>query len=134
MPRFVILEHDWPALHWDLMLESGEVLRTWRLAAPPEDPDGAVDAEPSFEHRLHYLDYEGPVSGNRGTVRRWDAGAYRLDHEQPGRLRIWFDGLRIAGWAVLEGNEQKWSLRRLRSIPEEGEPGDRGGRAGEDAQ
>src|SRR5437879_2020084 len=34
MRRFVILEHDHPQLHWDLMLEAGPALRTWRLSAP----------------------------------------------------------------------------------------------------
>ena len=24
MPRFVILEHDWPTRHWDFFLESGD--------------------------------------------------------------------------------------------------------------
>jgi hypothetical protein len=75
MPRFVILEHDHPALHWDLMLESGDVLRTWRLSAVPE-VGMIVAAEPTFDHRKMYLDYEGPISGGRGTVRRWDSGTY----------------------------------------------------------
>ena len=35
MPRFVILEHDYPELHWDLMLETAGALRTWRLLRPP---------------------------------------------------------------------------------------------------
>jgi hypothetical protein len=69
MPRFVILEHDHPELHWDFMLEAGAVLRTWRLAAPPALGQ-VVAAAASFDHRLLYLDYEGPVSGGRGTVRR----------------------------------------------------------------
>ena len=33
--RFAILEHDYPVLHWDFMLEAGDVLRTWRLPAVP---------------------------------------------------------------------------------------------------
>ena len=64
MPRFVILEHDHPVLHWDLMLEAGDVLQTWRLANPPT-PGCAIDATALPDHRLTYLDYEGPVSGNR---------------------------------------------------------------------
>ena len=28
VPRFVILEHDYPELHWDFMLEAGAVLKT----------------------------------------------------------------------------------------------------------
>jgi hypothetical protein len=70
MPQFVLLAHDWPTPHLDLMLSAGGVLKTWRLAAWP----GA--AEPIADHRLHYLDYEGPVSGGRGTVRRVLAGEY----------------------------------------------------------
>lgn len=73
--RFVILTHDHPFDHWDLMLEAGGVLRTWRLLCEPA-PDRIIGAEPLPDHRLHYLDYEGPVSGDRGTVTRWDAGRH----------------------------------------------------------
>jgi hypothetical protein len=73
MPRYVLLEHDYPHRHWDLMLEQGETLKTWRLAAPPT-PENPVLAEMIGDHRPIYLDYEGPVSGQRGIVRRWDRG------------------------------------------------------------
>src|ERR1700704_4821039 len=76
MPRFVILEHDHPVLHWDLMLEAGTALRTWRLARAPSAPGEVIDALALPDHRLFYLDYEGPVSGGRGVVKRWDAGEY----------------------------------------------------------
>ena len=75
MPRFVILEHDWPERHWDLMLEAETSLRTWRLGAPLV-PGADVAAESIGDHRLLYLDYEGPVSGNRGCVKRWDWGEF----------------------------------------------------------
>jgi len=76
MPRYVILEHDWPSRHFDLMLEAGPVLRTWRLAARPEF-GVSVAAEPIGDHRLEYLDYEGPVSAARGTVRRVETGTFQ---------------------------------------------------------
>src|SRR5436305_12258768 len=63
MTRYVILAHDHPFLHWDLMLEHDGSLRTWRLATPPV-ADQDVAAEELADHRLAYLDYEGPVSGN----------------------------------------------------------------------
>lgn len=75
MPRYVILTHDHPFLHWDLMLEVEGGLRTWRLSAPPA-PGIDIRAEPLGLHRAEYLDYEGPVSGGRGHVQRWDAGQY----------------------------------------------------------
>src|SRR5580765_3650553 len=36
MPRYVILAHDHPFPHWDLMLERDASLRTWRLATLPK--------------------------------------------------------------------------------------------------
>lgn len=106
VPRYVILEHDHPTLHWDLMLEAGEVLRTWRLAAPPR-PGGEVAAEASFDHRKTYLDYEGPVSGNRGTVTAWDRGTYEQFSEVPApdRIVVELEGARLHGTATLRQDE-----------------------------
>jgi len=81
MPRFVILEHDRPDLHWDLMLESGDVLATWAL---PPQPFGEFrcSAKCLPDHRKCFLDYEGEVSGNRGSVRRIDAGNFQCLDKQ----------------------------------------------------
>ncbi len=133
MPRFVILEHDHPHLHWDLMLEHGEVLRTWRLAEPPKDT-GEVAAEASFDHRLFYLDYEGPVSGNRGTVRRWDHGVYRVENAQTDRLVLRFEGSRLHGQVLLERQGEKWTFRWEGSTLVQHEPGADSGRAGHRSQ
>ncbi len=73
--RYAILHHDHPFPHWDLLIEAGAVCRTWRLLDDPAGP-GPWRAEPIADHRLHYLDYEGPVSGNRGHVTRWDRGTW----------------------------------------------------------
>ena len=103
MPRFVILEHDYPELHWDLMLEAGAALRTWRLAAPPQVLGERIAATALPDHRLHYLDYEGPISGGRGTVKRWDAGSYEEDTaSSPGsELRLRLTGAMLCGDARL---------------------------------
>lgn len=78
MPRYVILRHDWPAPHFDLLLEVGEVLKSWRLHGEPR-PGVTVVATPAPDHRKHYLDYEGQVGGGRGTVTRHAAGRYEGD-------------------------------------------------------
>ncbi|MGD9857152.1 MAG: DNA polymerase ligase N-terminal domain-containing protein [Planctomycetaceae bacterium] len=94
--RFVILTHDHPRWHWDLMLEAGDVLRTWRLEQEPR-MDAEIGAEPLPDHRRLYLDYEGPVSGNRGTVVRWDAGTYSQLDESPDCVTAMIRGERIQG-------------------------------------
>ncbi len=72
------------------MLEIGETLQTWCLTQLPRDWQGlglakelaefaasnSVQARQLADHRLAYLDYEGPVSGDRGSVRRLDSGTF----------------------------------------------------------
>lgn len=96
MPRFVILEHDHPHRHWDLMLEAGELLRSWRLESPPCS-DKSVRAEAIGDHRRIYLDYEGPVSGGRGQVRRWDGGTFLWLQDELDRIEVRVDGKRCRG-------------------------------------
>jgi hypothetical protein len=96
MSRFVLLEHDHPRLHWDLMLEAGAVLWTWRLDTPPTR-DHPVRATRIPDHRPLYLDYEGPVSGNRGSVRRWDHGIFTWLRTSETELTVQLDGIRLTG-------------------------------------
>jgi hypothetical protein len=110
MPRFVILEHDYPSLHWDLMLETGNVLRTWRLANPPQ-PGKEVAAVYLAEHRRMYLDYEGPVSGDRGRVVRWDAGTYSIIENVDNLVSFLLEGGRVRGLAELtRRDESEWTF------------------------
>jgi hypothetical protein len=105
MPRYVILRHDTPPgsarpLHWDFMLEAGHVLRTWALAAEPA-PGQPVAAEALADHRPHYLDYEGPISGNRGTVSQWDAGTFDWLRDAADEVVVTLRGRRLVGQATL---------------------------------
>ena len=112
MPRFVVLTHDHPLLHWDFMLEHGEKLRTWGLAHPP-DAGGPIEAEPLTDHRLAYLDYEGPVSGGRGHVERWDRGEYETVESSPTRIVVRLAGEHLRGEAILDRSEASanWTFR-----------------------
>ena len=79
--RFVILEHDHPFLHWDLLMQHGEVLKAWRLL-DRVTPKKWIPAQTLPDHRLLYLDYEGPVSNDRGSVHRVASGWFR-QHSEP---------------------------------------------------
>lgn len=103
MPRFVLLRHDWPHPHLDLLLEAGPVLLAWRLFAEPV-PGAWVPAEPNADHRLLYLDYEGPVSGGRGSVSRRAAG--RCTRSGEGWSLVW-----EGGTAELQPHGDGWRFR-----------------------
>ena len=114
MPDFVLLEHDHPGLHYDFMLEWNGVLRTWRLDRIPAEP-AAFHVSSLSDHRLVYLDYEGPVSGNRGTVSQIDRGKFQVLSESETTLEIRLLGTRIHGTAILHslactGSQTDWNF------------------------
>jgi len=101
MPRFVVLEHESPCgRHWDFMLERGPVLATWALSEAPDSP-GLIPAEALADHRPAYLDYEGPISGGRGSVTRWDQGEYCMKQEDAAGLVVSLTGNKLIGRATL---------------------------------
>lgn len=93
--RYALLWHDCPAdyrdgPHYDLLVErpgrqEEHRLAAWSLLELPavwsrelgRGPIGgeSVEATPLADHRAAYLDYEGPVSGGRGSVVRVAWGA-----------------------------------------------------------
>ena len=92
--RFVILRHHFPdggqgefSDHFDLMLEQNSKLATWRIDAIPE-PNQAVPGTKLADHRKAYLDYEGPVSGDRGTVDQVTAGTYEICEQHDSYLEV----------------------------------------------
>lgn len=118
MRRFVVQEHRVRAgdVHYDLMLEDGEVLVTFQLDAPP-GPHGPARGRRSFDHRPVYLDYEGPISGDRGEVRIWDRGRMsdlEGDPRAP-RYRARAAGERLRG--VVEVRDQAGQVEVLVEAP-----------------
>lgn len=102
MPRFTLSTHNHPFLHWDLFLEQPlrEGLRTWRLLQSP-DSEIPQPAEGLNDHRRVYLDYEGPLSGDRGEVQLWDTGTCEWLDVRTDRLELRLQGGRLAGRLIL---------------------------------
>lgn len=111
MPRFVLLHHDHPTAHLDLMLEAEEMLWTWRLDAIPQ-ADVEHSANRIQNHRLLYLDYEGPVSGGRGRVTRLDHGEIEWIVRRSDHVAVCLIGERLRGRVVLrQVADEHWRLR-----------------------
>ncbi len=113
--RFVVLYHTTPpgyarASHWDLMLEQGSVLWTWALENEPLEGKQIV-ANRLADHRLHYLDYEGPLDGDRGEVHRVDSGGYEIEVAGEDCLEVRLIGTKLRGRVrlVRDGQDnQRW--------------------------
>jgi hypothetical protein len=110
--RYVILRHDGvPEPHFDLMFETaeGSALATWRSPLWPPVSEQRVEKLP--DHRREYLDYEGPVSNDRGRVARVECGTYEtFPQDEPlaiaFRLRGHVEHERVV---LLRGNGGVWS-------------------------
>lgn len=100
--RFVVLEHVRNGVHWDFFLDvdPDALLKCWAIDAPPR-PGVDLPARALPDHRRLYLDYEGPVSGGRGTVRRWDEGRYVARVWEPTRILLDLRGTQLAGPTLL---------------------------------
>jgi hypothetical protein len=117
MPRFVIQQHAVTAdqTHWDLMLEFSGQLATWQVPVKPADWSAVGILCPKiFPHRMHYLTYEGPISGNRGIVTIVARGAYEFLQQEENCWRVLLSGDTIAGVLELRRVEgENWQLQML---------------------
>ncbi|MEK7482770.1 MAG: DNA polymerase ligase N-terminal domain-containing protein [Planctomycetota bacterium] len=84
--RYVIQKHYTQPLHYDLMLEKEGFLETYSIFQEPDFQSftpfqsfNQIRIQKIHPHRLQYLTYEGPISGNRGVVEIWDSGEYSWD-------------------------------------------------------
>lgn len=129
--RFVVLEHRQPAdqiaeerrrflggssadlatdidIHFDLMLENDGQLATWALPMIPKIGE-QCPALLLPKHRIDFLDYEGPVSRGRGTVKRVMSGHFSGDEFA---VRLIPDGLdHSISIAITKQNEAQFLFR-----------------------
>lgn len=110
--KFVVHAHDAALPHYDFMLERGHSLGTWRIDAgdlPRLERGETVTAERIGDHRREYLEYEGPVSCDRGTVRMYDSGEYRVLHETDDALEVALEGKLLHGTMLIAGGDRSSS-------------------------
>jgi hypothetical protein len=81
------------------MLEQEHSLATWALRCEPLPMilEQGIACDQLPEHRKHYLDYEGPISNNRGHVSQWDSGSILHFEQQDERLLFRLSGRRLTG-------------------------------------
>src|SRR5262245_48918907 len=140
MARMVLLLHELPdgSSHYDWMIQKPSVpvvgavrgtgaepgpeercLITFRVTERIDLPQvQGFLAERLADHRYAYLDYEGPISGNRGSVRRMAEGFVQsveeLAKEGTISVRCSFAGGGEGVWnGVLLGD--RWRFAALRS-------------------
>lgn len=125
--RFAVLWHSFPQPHWDWMFEQGGKLTTFRSS--PNCLEALQSGIPQIwtllpAHRRQYLDYEGPVSGNRGEVKRVLGGICLWLEETDQAIRLELNSPDFSGYLFLQTSTQptqweaRWSnfLNRARAV------------------
>ncbi len=124
--RFAVLRHTLPneelrSSHWDLLLEQPSVrsdrLITFEVPVPPEEWGTATIARQLSDHRNIYLDYEGPVSGNRGTVKRVLDGSIQWQSNSQDSMVLAIQFASSPSFAT--SNEHFRGLLKLRKLADE---------------
>ena len=113
---YVVQKHDARALHYDLRLEVGGVLKSWAVPRGPSlDPSIKRLAVMTEDHPMAYASFEGTIPEGEygaGGVIVWDRGRWEpLDEKHKdddpaaaladGELKFWIDGEKIRGGFVL---------------------------------
>jgi DNA ligase D-like protein (predicted 3'-phosphoesterase) len=117
--RFVVQLHDATALHYDLRIQIGGVLRSWAVPRGPSlDPAARRLAVPVEDHTLDAGDFEGVHEGQRrgtGAVIIWDEGAADIVRDEPGHLVVTLHGSKLTGgFALTRTGERRWILVKTR--------------------
>jgi bifunctional non-homologous end joining protein LigD len=117
--RFVVQLHDATALHYDLRIQVGDVLRSWAVPRGPSlDPAARRLAVPVEDHTLDAGDFEGVHAGQRrgtGAVIIWDEGPAGILRDEPGHLSVTLHGHKLSGgFALTRTGERRWILVKTR--------------------
>jgi hypothetical protein len=110
--RFVIQHHLEKNEHYDLMVELEKSDKLLTIKISPQDLDlllksNKITAERLPGHRKEYLNYEGQVSGGRGTVKIFDSGKCKTVLYSEDRFEFELSGKKIAGKIVISSIDGK---------------------------
>jgi DNA ligase D-like protein (predicted 3'-phosphoesterase) len=117
--HFVVQLHDATALHYDLRIEVGGVLRSWAVPKGPSlDPRVRRLAVPVEDHDLAAGEFEGVHEGHArgsGAVIIWDEGPAEILRDEPGHVAFTVQGKKLSGgFALTRTGERRWILVKIR--------------------
>jgi len=117
--RFVVQLHDATALHFDLRLQIGDVLRSWAVPRGPSlDPAVRRLAVPVEDHSLDAGEFEGVHEGQTrgsGAVIIWDEGTVDVLRDEPDHLSFTLQGEKLSGrFGLTKTGDRRWILVKAR--------------------
>ena len=111
MPRLVVHEHTRAGrVHYDLMLESPQMLWTWRFEGFPGSAS-EQSCQRIQDHDARFLTYEGSLSPGNGSVRIVERGTFDLLSARENEVHFTARGQKVSGACrLLRKGENDWDL------------------------
>ena len=98
--KFVVQRHERQnePTHWDLMLEAGDFLETYRIGEPPEEwGREPIEAVRIFDHPMKFLTYQGSVNKGKGSIKIADSGTFSVVSQNEDQLILEISGVILKG-------------------------------------
>ena len=112
--KFVIQQHaQGPHIHWDFMLETDGILRTYRLDKSPHmlADNPAACAVKISDHPMKFLTYQGLVNKGLGEVSIADSGIYKIIRQSDERIELDLTGEILKGrFALTHIEADNWQF------------------------
>ena len=115
--RFVIHHHSHQNSHYDLMIEKHNSLVTWQIKEKDliDILEGRIISVRKIQnHRTEYLEYEGPITCDRGHVKIFDTGEYKEVEWNDSRIILNFFGEKIRGKMQIIYKNNNYTLKLSR--------------------
>ncbi len=127
-PSFVVQQHAARAMHYDLRLEVGGVMKSWAVPKGPSlNPSNRRLAVLTDDHPLSYKNFEGIIPEGEygaGKVIVWDRGKYEnikknkqekemtmTDAFRKGTVEVFLRGKKLRGaFALIRMSGKNWLL------------------------
>ena len=114
--NFVIQKHsNSKGVHWDFMLESGQILETYRIDNEPKDMlQKETNGVKIFDHQPKFLTYQGPVNNGQGSVTIVERGTYQIISKDKTKIVLKIEGQILQGnCTITRIKDNKWMFNTI---------------------
>lgn len=108
--KFVLHRHITDNEHYDLMIDTGGILPTWRIPLDSLGPllrGDEIRCQKIHGHRRDYLDTSQPISCSAGRVELTDSGPCAIINSKDDDYTLQINGSVLSGIFIIEADSIK---------------------------
>ena len=101
--------------HYDFLIKKNDILQCWQFSSIANIEIGElIFCKKIFDHRLKYLNYQGPISNNRGKVQIIQNGFLEIIIQEDNLVRFRIDSELLNGnFEIRKIQSEAWEFKKL---------------------